>query len=157
MKVLLQTHIPKIGGKGEVVEVSDGYAKNALFPKKLAVPATQHIISTWEQKKQKESMQKEERKKALKNILSEVQKHVFIFSVKTGKSGEVFTSIHQEEIQKALIQFLSTQNKLFENEDVHIELKPIKDLGDHEIEVRLGREDYIQKTSIHIQIIAEEA
>ncbi len=156
MKVLLLSSIPKIGQKGELITVSDGYAKNALFPKKLAVAATPGMIHDWEEKKQKEAIQKEERKEIIKKIIPEIQKHIFAFTVKTGKTSEVFTSIHQEEIQNALAQFLMAQSKLLGNEDIHLELKPIKELGDHEIQIRIGREEHIQKTYTHIQINAEK-
>lgn len=156
MKILLLTHVPKIGSKGDVVEVSDGYAKNALFPKKLAIVATPHILHEYEQKRQKELTRKEERKEMIKKIIPEIQKHIFEFKIKAGKNGEVFTSLHQEEIKKILLQFLSTQSKIFEEEDIHLDIKPIKDLGDHEIQIRIGREDYIQKSYTHILITAEK-
>lgn len=156
MKILLLSHVPKIGSKGAVVEVSDGYAKNALFPKKLAIPATPEIVKNWELKKQKEQSQKEERKEIIKKIIPELQNHIFEFKVRAGKNNEVFTSIHQNEVGNAIEKFLSEKYKLVGPEDIHVDIKPIKDLGEHTIQVRIGREDYIQNTRVIIKIIADK-
>jgi large subunit ribosomal protein L9 len=152
MKILLLKFIPKIGNQGDVVDVSSGYAKNALFPKKLAVLATPAVIQEWEHKKEKQKKEKEERVTIIKKIIPELQKHLFEFKVKTGDGGAVFTSIHQDDIQKAIAEFLSSQSKLLGIEDVHIEIKPIKELGEHKIQTRIGREDYMQKVDIKIQV-----
>jgi len=152
MRILLLKFIPKIGNQGDVVDVSSGYAKNALFPKKLAVLATPAVIQEWEHKKEKQKKEKEERVTIIKKIIPELQKHLFEFKVKTGDGGAVFTSIHQDDIQKAIAEFLSSQSKLLGIEDVHIEIKPIKELGEHKIQTRIGREDYMQKVDIRIQV-----
>lgn len=152
MRILLLKFVPKVGNQGEVVEVSSGYAKNALFPKKLAVAATPEIIKNWEQKRKKESDQKEERKHIIAALIPELQNQTFVFGVKTGKNNEVFTSVHQEEIQKTIGEFLTNKNRLLGAQDVHLDIKPIKDLGEHTITVRLGREGEMVKTQTKILI-----
>lgn len=156
MKILLLKSIPEIGKQGEVVEVSSGYAKNALLPKKLAVIATPNIIYNWEQKKKKELEQKEERKRAITKLFSEIQDQTFLLSVRTGKNKEIFTSIHQEDIQKTIAKFLTNKNDILGIEDVHITTKPIKKLGEHVLEVGLGRGEEITKIQVKIKIISNQ-
>jgi large subunit ribosomal protein L9 len=153
MKILLLKFVLKVGNQGDIVDVSDGYAKNALIAKKIAIAATPTHIREWEQKKQKQLNQKQERQKAIKELLPLLQRKIFEFSVKTGDGGAVFTSVHQDDIQKKLVDFLRAQNKLFETDDVHLEVKPIKELGEQTIQIRLGRGEEITKTNITINII----
>lgn len=153
MKIVLLKSIPKVGNKGDIVDVSDGYAKNALIAKKLAIVATPAHIREWERRKQKDLAQKQERKKAMQDILPLLEKYTFEFNVKTGDKGAVFTSIHEEDIKKSVAKFLHEKNALFDTEDVHVELKPIKELGEKTIPIRLGRGEDMVKTEIKITII----
>ncbi|MCL5012131.1 MAG: 50S ribosomal protein L9 [Patescibacteria group bacterium] len=155
MKILLIKFVPKVGNQGEVVEVSSGYAKNALLPKKLAVVATPEIIRNWEQKKNRESEQREKRKQVIAALLPELQNQTFDFKVKTGKNNEVFTSIHQEEIQKVIGKFLENKDRLLGMEDVHLDIKPIKELGEHLITTRLGRGEETIKAQVKIKVAGD--
>ena len=59
MKVILQTDVKNVGKRGEVVNASDGYARNFLFPKKLAIPADKQNMNEWTAKKSSEAHKKE--------------------------------------------------------------------------------------------------
>lgn len=102
MKVILLKDVKKQGKKGEVVEVSDGYAKNFLFKQKLAIEATKGSIDTL--KKQEDAVvQKEEEKRELATKEKEdLDKLVIKFGVSTGEGDRVFGSISTKQIYKEL-------------------------------------------------------
>ncbi len=129
MKVILKKFVKGVGREGEVVDVSDGYAKNALFPKKLAVPATKAAISVYETKKKSEEMKKKREEKEMLSSLYELDGEVFEMKGKANEKGKLYTSIHMKDVKKALEQEkgMRVSDKLFRSEIT------IKELGDYEI------------------------
>ena len=152
MKVLLLEHIPSLGKKGDVVDVSDGYAKNALFPKKKARIATPDIVAAAHQRQEREVHIKQERSNAIHTVISPLRDHIFIFSLKAGDDGSLFTSLHQEVIVQSVVAFLKGVNPIFEEQDVHMDVKPIKELGVKNIVMRLGRGIDVREVDITIEI-----
>lgn len=155
MKVLLLKTIEKIGLKGKIVDVSDGYAKNALLPKKYAQIATQQMIANYTAQKQKMEQKENERESAIKSLLPKLKNHEFIGTVKMGKGGEVFTSMHKDTIHQMVFEFIKKESPLFEKEDVHIETKPLKEIGAKTLSIRLGRGTKIHNATITINIQGE--
>ncbi len=133
MKVILLADIKGVGKKDEVINASDGYARNFLFPKKLAVEANSENMSKLKAKNDskvyKKSVEKEEAQKLaekLKGILLKI-------SVKTGENGKIFGSITAKEIADNLKE----QYKI-EIDKKKIDLKePIKTLGSFSVNVKL--------------------
>lgn len=102
MKVILLDDVKGVGKKGQLVNASDGYAKNFLFPKKLALEATPANMNELALKKKAEDKKRQEEYEeavALKERLEE--KSVFV-SVKTGENGKLFGSVTNKEIAAAL-------------------------------------------------------
>ncbi|SEF98870.1 LSU ribosomal protein L9P [Caloramator fervidus] len=102
MKVILQADIKGVGKKGDVINVSDGYARNYLFPKKLAVEANEANLKILEVQKAKEEKRKQEELQRAKEIakkISEISVEVF---VKAGENGKIFGSITSKDIAEAL-------------------------------------------------------
>jgi large subunit ribosomal protein L9 len=156
MKVLFLQEVKGVGRKGEIKNVSDGHARNFLIPKRMVVVATPKIIKEWEFKIKKGETESQERKIAIDSVTSKIEDNQFQFSVKTGKNNEVFNSIHQDEIKKSLVDFLKKENSsLFGEEDVHLDVKPIKDLGSHKVKAKIGRGEYIKSVEIKIEILPE--
>ncbi len=133
MKVILLDNIKGVGKKDEVINASDGYARNFLFPKKLAVEANSENMSKLKAKQDanqyKKSQEKEEAQKQaekLKGILLKI-------AVKSGENGRIFGSITSKEIADSLKE----QYKI-EVDKKKIDLKePIKTLGSFNVSIKL--------------------
>lgn len=156
MKVLLLQQVDKIGRKGEIVDVSPGFAKNSLLPKKQAVMATADMIASYQSAQLKSKKLEEEREQAIKKILKDLEAHTFSFSVETGKNGEVFTSLHPDQIQNAVGTFLSSHDTILSIDDVHIATKPLKLLGEVSIMAKIGRGTRTQEVKLRIEIHGSE-
>ena len=129
MKVIFLKDVKGAGRSGEIKEVADGYAKNFLFPRKLAELATAEAIKEIEQKSERQK--KEEL--ALKEKVSELEKSDALeFELKTGEKGEVYGSVTREDIERKL------EERGFKNIEARV-VRPIKELGEHEIEISAGR------------------
>lgn len=148
MKVILLDNIKGVGKKDEVINASDGYARNFLFPKKLAVEANSENMSKLKAKQDaneyKKSQEKEEAQKQaekLKGILLKI-------AVKSGENGRIFGSITSKEIADSLKE----QYKI-EVDKKKIDLKePIKTLGSFTVSIKLY-EGVVG--SLKIQLIAK--
>jgi ribosomal protein L9 len=164
MKILLLQDIPKLGKKGDIVDVSGGYAKNALFPKHLAKFADEEAIRQWKAGKEKESKQKELKAQAIRSIIGSLKDEKIPVPIVVGKNGEIFTSVHEESIREHIanacmrhVANIKGQGiaELFNKDDVVVHTKPIKELGAIKIPVQLGRGEDAQKTDITIEIVPE--
>jgi large subunit ribosomal protein L9 len=132
MKVILAKDTKGVGRKGEVKEVSEGYARNFLIPKHLAIPATTAILQKI-QKEEAEHQQKIQRQEALSLQLQKKLQHQ-IFKVSGKADGQkLFASIHQPEIARAISQ----QGNLSIDPKQVIIKQAIKTLGIHDAEIKL--------------------
>ncbi len=133
MKVLLLENVKGLGKAGEVKEVADGYARNYLIPRGMAVPATPENLSQAEYKKRiQEAKMKRlaEDMQALAEALSEI---TLTFKVKVGEKDKLFGSITNAEIALALERQLG---RPFDKHKVELE-EPIKQLGIYSVPIRL--------------------
>jgi large subunit ribosomal protein L9 len=154
MKVLLLEDISKLGRKNEIVEVSDGFAKNFLIPHKKAIIATAKIIAQYQQKKQKEAALNQQKEKEINALAEKLSSWVFKFSVKVGKNNEVFSSVHDSEIREKIFEFLKN-NKVtaLGIDDIKFTSKPIKELGLKEITVKIGKGDLGREVKVKIEVV----
>ncbi len=155
MKILLLQDIPKLGKKGDIVEVSGGYAKNALFPKRLAKLADESVIRQWKAQKEHEEKNRQSKRELIQSILPKIQTQKFQFQIPVGKGGGVFTSLHKETIEEHVLNFCKQQNATFSKEDVRVETKPIKQLGETKIPLQFGRGVDAVTTEITIELAPE--
>lgn len=131
MQVLLLTDVKKVGQRGALVDVADGYAQNVLIPKKLARPATKEVL------KQVESIAKERQAKELaemervKTLLSNVHGKTVEIKVNTNDSGVLFEAIHERQIQSAIRSALHVE---IDEASIILE-EPIKKAGQYEIKI----------------------
>lgn len=102
MKVILKADVKGVGKKGEVINASDGYARNFLFPKKLAEEATPGNLKTHELIKAKEAKLKAEELAAAKALAEKIGTLTVNLKVKTGDSGKVFGSVTSKDIAEGL-------------------------------------------------------
>jgi len=155
MKIQLLTHIDGLGNKGDIVDVSPGYAKHALILKKKARIATPDMIAHYNKNQEQKKQEHDAKAAHIETLIKKLKSQSFVFTLKGGEKGEVFTSLHSQDIQKKIGTYLSSQDQSFGEKDVHVDIKPIKELGTHEIPLRIGREDYITPLSLTITIEKE--
>ncbi len=135
MKVILKQDIKGVGRKHEVKNVSDGYAVNFLFPKKLAENATPEAIKKLELLKSQNLVEIEIRESLAKKSLEVLKDVVVVLNKKANEKGSLFSSIHKEEI----LETLKSQKGIdLSPEFINLE-KPVKNTGEHKIEVAVGK------------------
>lgn len=133
MKVILKENIKSIGKKDEIINVSDGYARNYLFTKNLAVEATKENLSKLKGKKDSELFKKSNEIEVAKNVARKMEKIRLQFKIKTGENGKVFGGISSKEIAEKL-----ESEYEIKVDKKKIELKDsIKTLGITKVEIKL--------------------
>jgi large subunit ribosomal protein L9 len=134
MKVILIQDIKSLGKKGDIKEVSDGYARNYLLPKKMAGVATPGAIAKAQEEKDKERESQAENNKKLQDLADSLKGKKISLKTKE-KKGKLFGSIGAKEIQKALaLENIDISEKNIIQED------PIKKIGEHKIRIRLAND-----------------
>ena len=133
MKVIIKSDIKGVGKKDEVINASDGYARNFLFPKNLAVEANNENMNKLKAKQNSLKFQKDQEKKEAIKIANKLKGISLRIKVKAGENGKIFGGVSTKEISKELeIQHGINIDKK------KIDLKEtIKTLGVHNIEVKL--------------------
>mgnify|MGYP000215765636 FL=1 len=133
MKVILLDNIKGVGKKDEIINASDGYARNFLFPKKLAVEANAENMSKLNNKKDANQYKKDVEKQAAEEMAKKIKGIMLKIKVKAGENGKIFGGVTPKEISDNL----KSQYK-FEIDKKKIELKePIKTLGSFEVTIKL--------------------
>lgn len=133
LKVILLENVKSLGKKGDLVNASDGYARNMLFPKKLAVPATDSNRKDLEAKKRSEDKRAAESLAAAEDLKAKIEKGSITLTIKVGEGGRAFGSVSAKEIaQAAKIQMGLELDK----KKIHL-AQPIKELGTVKVPVRL--------------------
>lgn len=102
MKVILLQDIKGSGKKGQIVEVSDGYGRNYLLPRKLAKEATAEAINAMEKARDADKHREEVRKQEAERLSRELKGKVIQLEVKGGESGKLYGSVTNEQIAQAL-------------------------------------------------------
>ncbi len=104
MKVILLEDVKSVGKKGELVNTSDGYAKNFLFPKKLAVEATKSNLNDFELKQKAEAKRKKEEFEQAQAMAKELENKIVTVKVKTGENGKLFGSVTNKEVAEEIVK-----------------------------------------------------
>lgn len=134
MKIILKEDVKKLGKKGEVKEVSEGYARNFLFPKKLAGLATDASIKSVEIMKEKEKELARKQKEEALSLLSTLQGKKITIRAKDRK-GKLFGSI----LAKDIANELAKENIVLDEKRIKIE-NSIKKIGNYTINIILGND-----------------
>ena len=133
MKVILKENIKSIGKKDEIINVSDGYARNYLFAKNLAVEANSANLSELKSRKDSETYKKNQEKEEAKKIADKMGRIKLQFKVKAGENGKVFGGVSSKEIAESL-----EKNYSIKIDKKKIELKEtIKVLGITKVQIKL--------------------
>ena len=136
MKVILQQDVRGQGKKGQMIEVAEGYARNYLLPRKLAVPATADAMNTMRlQEKAKKA--EEARQKAEAQAMAEKLKGVVVkLTAKAGANGKLFGAVTSKEVSDAL----QSQHGIELAKNKIVMEEPIKSYGSYELKAKLGFE-----------------
>jgi large subunit ribosomal protein L9 len=131
MKVIFLADVPRVGKKHDVKEVNDGYAVNFLFPRKLAVPATEKAVAELEIRKKEIVVERQVQEELLIKNLEEVKGKVITLKAKADPKGHLFSAIHKKD----LVEAMKKEHHADIDEEFIILSKPIKEIGEFEIPV----------------------
>lgn len=146
MKVILQKDFPGLGKKGEQKEVSDGYARNFLFPRGIALEASVGRVRDLELQEAKKSRRLAREREEAAALASRLEENFISVKANAGEGGRLFGSVTTADIAKAL------QQKGFKLDRKIIELpEPIKTLGRHTVAIKLH-----PQVTVSINVIVEK-
>jgi large subunit ribosomal protein L9 len=133
MEVILRTDVPKLGKAGDIVKVKDGFARNYLLPKGLAIPANQKTIKALENQRKIILAKAERERKKAQSLAEKLTGLTLTFYRKVIEGDRIYGSISAQDIVKALEEKGLSLERRFVLLD-----EPIKQLGTYEIPIRLG-------------------
>ena len=148
MKIILLEDVKTLGKAGQVVEVSTGYARNMLIPKKLGVEATPKNLNDLKLKKAHEDKVAAENLAAAKELMEALEKSKVELKIKTGENGKVFGSVSSKEIAEAVKDQLGLD---IDKKKLQL-AAPIKELGETSVGVKLH-----PQVTASLKIIIKEA
>ena len=146
MKVILLSDVKNVGKKDEVVEVADGYARNFLIKRKLAVAQTQGSMQVLGRQQEEARLREEELEKEAQKTKERLEKIVLECQIKTGNGGRSFGSISTKQIAEQLAK----------EHDINIDSRKIlghdsiSSLGDSDLKVDLYRNKVIGVIHVHV-------
>jgi large subunit ribosomal protein L9 len=147
MEIILREDVEKLGARGQVLKVANGYARNYLLPKRLAVAATEANKKIVEQECQAH-LRREAKAKGEAQDLAKLMGGVTVtIAQKAGESDQLFGSVTSKDIAEGL----EKQNFSVDRRKIQLE-EPIKQLGEHKVTVRLHREVPVEIT---VQVVRE--
>ena len=133
MKVILKADIKGVGKKDEVINASDGYARNYLFPKNLAVEANSENMSKLKAKQESNAFKKSKEKEAAIELAQKLERILLKVQVRTGENGKIFGGVSSKEIAENL-----NKDYKYVVDKKKIDLKePIKELGTRTVDIKL--------------------
>ena len=145
LQVLLRESVPSLGTIGEVVKVRQGYARNYLFPLRLAIEATAENVRMMERKRVKVEVEAVQREAQIQARIEALGKITLSVVEKADESGTLYGSVGAATI----VKLLAKQGVVCEEKDIRLE-EPIKSVGAHEVPIHIWGEHYAG-----IQIVVE--
>ncbi len=148
MKVILLEDVKSLGKKGEIVNVSDGYARNCILPKKLGLEATGKNLNDLKLKKANEAKVAQEQLEEAQALGKKIEAGKVELAIKVGEGGRAFGSVSSKEIAAAVKEQMG-----YDIDKKRIQLKDtIKVLGTHTVPVKLHA-----KVTAELKVIVTEA
>ena len=130
MKVILTTNIKKLGKIGDLVSVKDGYARNYLIPKGMALRENKKNLDYYEKIKEEVKIKEKDKLKSVQNLMEQIKNLKILFKKEADEKNQLYGSISKKEI----LSFFSDNNIKIHSDDIIIK-EPIRTIGDHEIEI----------------------
>jgi large subunit ribosomal protein L9 len=132
MKVILMTDVPALGHRGETRDVANGYARNFLLPRKLAVPATPANLKNVEHLKRQRVREEHRALEVAKVTATRIEALTLAVAARASDDGRLYGSVSAQDV----VEFLEKHKVPVEKRRVQLE-EPIKALGDYKVPVRL--------------------
>ena len=148
MKVILTTDVKELGKSGSVVNVAEGYARNFLFPRKLAVMADAGAMKVLEQKKKVLEIKGEHILADAKAIAERLDNLKIVIKAKVGTGSKLYGSVTTQDIADALLREHSIS---IDKRKINV-TEPIKSLGSFEVPVKLHHE---VTATIHVEVVGK--
>jgi large subunit ribosomal protein L9 len=149
MEVILREHVDNLGRRGEIVKVADGYARNYLLPRKLALLVTEGNKKQIERERARFEAKEAEEKKIAEAVAARLASVEIVIPRKVGETEALYGSVTTADIAEALTR------KGFEIDRRKLQLhEPIKKIGDVDVPVKLHRE---VSTSVKVRVVPEGA
>lgn len=136
MKVILLEDVKALGKKGDICDVSDGYARNFIIPRKKGLEATSDNLNNLKLKKANDAKVAQENLEAAQALAKELEEQAIVLKVKVGDGGKLFGAISSKEIAAAVKE----QTNLDVDKKKIVLAEPIKTLGSHDIKVKLHKD-----------------
>lgn len=136
MKVILQQDVKGQGKKGQMIEVAEGYARNFLLPRKLAVPATADAMNTMRLQEKARKAEEARQKAEAEAVAAQLKNAVVKLTAKAGANGKLFGAVTTKEIAEGL----QNQHGIELAKNKIVLEEPIKSYGSYELKVKLGFE-----------------
>ena len=135
MKVILLSDVKNVGKKGEVKEVSDGYARNFLIRNRLAVEATKGSLNVLDKQNQAAADLEAQKVAEAKVLKEEIEKLTLVFKVKVGKEGRVFGTVSTKQITEELLK----RYKIKVEKRKFVDTDNLATLGYHNVKIELHK------------------
>jgi large subunit ribosomal protein L9 len=144
MKVIFQKDVKGQGKKGEMKDVSEGYARNFLFPKGLAIEASQSNVKIVQQKKASDEKKKQDEREEATKLAEQLSQTTVQLKAKSGEGGRLFGAITSKQIaeQLAKLNFKIDKRKIILDE-------PIRSLGVTEVQIKIYSEIHAE-LKVHV-------
>ena len=148
MKIILLDDVPKLGRRGEVRDVSDGYARNFLIPKKLALTATAGNLNNLEHIRRQQEAKADRVKSGAETLRGRIEALIYEERRQASEEGKLFGSVTSQDV----VEFLEAKAIRVERRRVLLD-EPIKALGEHSVGLRLHPEVTAQ---LRITVVRDE-
>lgn len=133
MQILLTSNVDKVGRKGEIVTVAEGYGRNFILKKKLGIIPTAQDIAKYKANQSKQQKVSQERISSLQNLQTKLEDYELILQVKANEEGHLFGAIKETDILEPLNREFG---QLLDKSMIKI-INPIKELGQYTIDIQL--------------------
>ena len=149
MKVYMLKDVEKVGMNGQIITVSDGYAQNFLFPRKLAIRVTEENIAFFKEREIKEKVTAEV-VSSKASMLAERIKHIqLVIKEKTHNDGKLYGSVSADEI----VELLKAKEVAINKKQVEFP-KAIKEVGEHKVTIKISSK---LKPQLTLKVVSKEA
>ena len=149
MKVLLQQDVRGQGKKGQMIEVAEGYARNFLLPRKLAVPATADAVNTMKLKEKAKKAEDARLKAEAEAIVEKLKNSPVKVTARAGANGKLFGAVTSKEVSDAL----QAQHGIELAKQKIVMDEPIKAYGSYELKAKLG---YEVSGTVYVMVVEEK-